>query len=370
MWALGLPRGVRAPARPGTAAWPTAEPCAPLDPAPDADEPRVEDGIRLVTRDDEGSADRTEVSLDELVGDGAALVIAGLDEQTAARALRWGDNHAVPVIGLVAPDGDDPDRDAPRTPASFGFLLGERRTRVMAALARGAPSLVSTAAAPVADASELALFAPQGGPLAGLLFGPPVSCDMPAARAGEARFPLAQWEMTRTHGWVVSGSPECAADLVGELSAVRARGIVGLALEAASLPAHAPSLRVTTVHAGVVPYAAPGDPREDELRRFSAALGRMGWWSALGRDAATLARAALLKLPVDSVTDAHAVADRRAHARDAIAAARARLWTTEASGWEDGRNIKRSLCTIDVPPAEALRPGDGHDIDGDAAVTV
>ena len=51
------------------------------------------------------------------------------------------------------------------------------------------------------------------------------------------------------------------------------------------------------------PEADPRDPRGEELRRFTATLGRAGWWTALGRDAATLARRALLALPVDTVGD-------------------------------------------------------------------
>ena len=94
-----------------------------------------------------------------------------------------------------------------------------------------------------------------------------------------------------------------------------------------------PGLRVLSARAGVVPEADPRDPRSDELRRFTATLGPAGWWTALGRDAATLARAALLGLPVDAVSEPRAVADRRTAARGSLASARARLWTTESSGW-------------------------------------
>ena len=48
-----------------------------------------------------------------------------------------------------------------------------------------------------------------------------------------------------------------------------------------------------TAHAGVIPAVDPSDPRALEVQRFSASLGALGWWTALGRDAATLARLAM-----------------------------------------------------------------------------
>lgn len=350
MWSLGLPRGARTPGRtsPGDAGAASAGgACAPLEPAPDLDEPRPEEGLRLVTRDDAGNVDRTDVSLDELAGEGAAVVIAALDGQTAERALKWSDDHGVPLIALAAPvsPGSSP-RQGP-----FGFVLGEGRATVLGALLRGAPSLAGAGVtvAPVVDSSEVTLYAPQGGPFGGLTFGPPIPCDIPSVRAGDPRFPVAQWAGDRTHAWLISGSLDCAVDVLAELSAAHARGAIALTLEAAGLPSHGPGLRVTTVRAGVVPEIGPADPRDEELRRFSATLGRIGWWSAIGRDAAALARATVLNLPTDSVSEAHAVAERRAMARDRLAIARARLWTSEASGWAADHTMKRALCTVDVP---------------------
>jgi len=353
MWALGLPRGVRAPAATppaadagATAATRTSSSaarasCAPPEPAPLLDEPGPQERVKLVTRDDAGTADRTEVSLDELAGGGAAIVIAALDPDTAARALRWGDDHAVPVITLAPPD-------QPTGGSGFGFVAGESRAAVVEALARAAPAMAGGAVEPVIDTSELALYAPQGGRVAGLTLLPPVSCDIPATRAGDPRFPLAQWQKDGTSAWLVSGSPGCARDLVGELAAAHERGVVAMTLEAAALPARPPGLRVLTASAGVVPDAATGDAGDDELARFRATLGTVSWWTALGRDAATLARIAARQLPGDSVSDAAAVAGRRARARDLLAAARARLWSTETAGWTAERTLRRTVCAVDA----------------------
>jgi hypothetical protein len=138
-------------------------------------------------------------------------------------------------------------------------------------------------------------------------------------------------------------------DLVSELSAARATGVVALTLEAAVLSPHPVGLRVVTAAAGVVPSNPVGDPRQEELMRFSATLGRATWWTALGRDAATLARVAVQQLPIDTVSDIRSVGERRAKARDLLATARARLWTTEAAGWGTQRVMKRTLCALDAP---------------------
>jgi hypothetical protein len=356
MWAMGLPRGVRGSATGAASAAPrnagasagapgTRAACAPSEQAPALDEPKPEDGLHMVTRDDAGSIDRTEVSLDELAGEGAAIIVAGLDPELAERALRWGETRGVAVVALVPPPRAD-------TVGKFGFVLGESRADVIAALVRAAPSLGTDKVAPVVDASEVGRFPPQGGKQDGLTLMPPVSCDIPPVRAGDPRFPLVQWDKDKARAWLVSGSADCSRDLVSELSkatptsAAAARGVVAMTLEAASLPPHAAGLRVMSASAGVVPASTAGDPRDDELRRFEGALGDPTWWTALGRDAAVLARLAMRGLPEGEASDAKTVSERRVQARDALLRARARLWSTEATGWTDGRVMKRTVCAM------------------------
>lgn len=351
MWALGLPRGVRdappngAPLKTDAGTAQPRQPCAQPEAAPQFVDPTGDGALRLVTRDDAGSIDRTEVSLDELAGEGAAIIVAGLDPQTAGRALRWGENHAVPVIVLVPPD------DSPGTSA-FSFVLGQSRSSVLDALAKAAPALGSSGVAPVVDASEIASFPAQGGKLGPLTLLPPVSCDIPPARAGDPRFPVSQWDHDGTHAWMVSGASDCARDVVKELSSAHSRGVVGLTLEAASLPVHASSLHVFSASAGVVPVPSLGDVRDEYLRRFTERLGTATWWTALGRDAGTLASVALRPLPTDTVAEAQAVMGRRAQAKDSLAAARAPLWSTEATGWAPSHVMPRTVCAIDVPAAK------------------
>jgi hypothetical protein len=356
MWALGLPNGVRTLSR-GRAA--TAEsgrkvetprasavrpqgpsPCVAAEAAPALDEPRPEDQVRLATRDDAGSTDRTEVALDELAGEGAAIIVAGLDAVTATRALRWAENHSVTVVALVPPAEAMPTQ-------GFAFVLGEPRAAVVDMLARAVPSLASDSVAPVLDASELGSVAPQGGRLGPMTLLPAVSCDVVTTRAGDPRFPVTQWGKDRARAWLVSGSPTCARDVVGELSTARVRGVVALTLEAATTTVRPEGLRVVSASAGIVPDRTGSDAQDDELRRFEATLGTVGWWTALGRDAATLARVAARQLPTGTASEAREVAERRTRARDLFAASRAHLWSTETTGWSD-HAMARTLCAVDA----------------------
>jgi hypothetical protein len=79
--------------------------------------------------------------------------------------------------------------------------------------------------------------------------------------------------------------------------------------------------------------------------------GRPNWWTALGRDAGMLARRALATAPMDSVTSASEVSQRRKAARDALAASRDRLWTTDAPGFDATHVLPRQIHirTVDVP---------------------
>jgi hypothetical protein len=287
-----------------------------------------------VTRDDEGSP--------------LALVIAGLDPKSSTRALMWGRTHGVAIIALAPPDSPDATGD-------FGFIVGADRQASLDPLLHAAPALAGAPVAPVIDESEV-----EQGPSAqahGMNLLPPISCDAPIRRAGEPRFPLASWREQRVRGWLVSGSGPCAQDLLDELGGARSfsdRPVVALSLEASGRPRHPAGVRVVAASAGFVPSEAARSA-DDEVRRFGSVLGdgHVKYWTAIGRDAATLARVALRKLPGDTVTEPRRVTERRALVRTELASARAPLWSTESAGWSDlpggGHTIKRTVCAVDVP---------------------
>jgi hypothetical protein len=348
MWALGLPEGVRTVASPVKAGFDAGVPStakASSESRGSVDAPRRADHLGLVTRGDSAGTEATEVSLGELAGEGASIIVAGVDGATSSRALRWANATGVAVVVIVPPEAEGET-------GPFGFVIGERRRPVVIALSGAVGALSQTTVVPVVDESELTAFPADGTSRYGLDFASPVSCDVTAASAGEPRFPVSEWAGQRVTSWIASGSSECARDLVADLSRAGRRGTVALSLEASGWPDHDRGLRVFTAVAGRMP---PGQsPSDDEMKQFLERFGRLSWLSALGRDAGTLARVALLGLPADTVTAPRATSERRARARDLLAAARASLWTTEKDSWAPDHEMPRTLRVVEV---DSVRPG-------------
>jgi hypothetical protein len=333
-WAFGLPEGIRSASshQPDGATSPLAT-CAPLEPAPELGEPEASEQLHLVTLSEDGSESGIVRGLDELSGEGAVAVIAGLSVKEAAQALSWSDAHGVAVVTL-ARTNETPDN------SRFGFSLGAFYPAVIGALLRAAPTLGVARVIPIVDPSAAIDVAGD----AGVDVATPVPCDVSTERAGDFRFPIVDWQHGGDRAWLVDASPGCARDLYNELEKASMHGIVALTLQAAFVPPRASGLRVISARAGVVPEIASGDPRANELNRFTDAFGEADWWAALGRDAATLARVALRQMPTGPSSQSDEVTGRRTKARDELAAARARLWTTDAAGW-DGHVMPRSVCT-------------------------
>ncbi|HZO12320.1 MAG TPA: hypothetical protein VFB62_03655, partial [Polyangiaceae bacterium] len=68
----------------------------------------------------------------------------------------------------------------------------------------------------------------------------------------------------------------------------------------------------------------------------------LGWWSALGRDGAILAWAAVHDLG-EAKSETKEVEARRVEATSALAAARAELWTSEAKGFDRDQRLPRRI---------------------------
>jgi hypothetical protein len=301
------------------------------------------DGTRLVTRDDGGDPARMTEGLEELAGEGASIILTALDGAAADQAVAWGDRTKIAVVVIDAP--------ATKKPGDYAFVIGEpergvlnRMTEVLGATRPGAK------VAPVVEGDAATLFGQ--GYAAGLpTLLAPISCDVEAARAGESRFPLGAWERDGVRAWLLAGSADCARDVMREAGG-RARGSVFALSLIASVTTERPhGARLVVASAGVVPSAASGaeDPREADVKGLVARLGgRPDWWTALGRDAAMLARRALANAPTDTVTTAVEVAQRRAAARDALLSAQARLWSTDETGFGGSHALPRTLRMVDV----------------------
>ncbi len=310
-------------------------------------DPNAGDAIRLVTRDDANDADRMLGSLEEIAGEGASIVVTGLDGASADRAIEWAEKKQIALIVLSAP--------LTAKVADFTFAIGEPLAPVVAALlAAVLPSdkRQSRLVAPVVEGDAARLFVEHFAFDAGVSWRAPVPCDVQAAKAGEPRFPVGSWAAAGVTTWLLATTPECATDVIREVGGHANGGVFALSLEAAGMTERpATGARVVAATAGIIPLppsSSPPDPRAIEVLAMTARLGgRAGWWAALGRDAGALARKALSTLPLDTTTVEPDISRRRVEARDELARARARLWTSDAEGFDGAHVLPRTIRVVD-----------------------
>jgi hypothetical protein len=325
-------------------------------------DPSKGDRTKLATRDDGGDANRVEPTMSELAGEGAALIVAALDPVSAERAVKWGEANDVTVIALAVPRAPSGATDAGAPDAgvaapTWAFVAGQRRDAEIGALAEEFVSRAVVKIVPIVppSGSEAILGLARGS----VELQPPVACDTAAAQSGEAHFPVDDWKSARVHAWLVDAPSECARDLLRGLGAASLDGTVALTLDAAGTTARAPNVKELAVRVGEVPVtAASADLVADpEVRAWFAREGAPpSWWSALGHDAAALARVAVATLPLDATTDPKEVGSRRLAARTALAAARAHLWTSDAQGFSPSHDLPRDVKVVELP-AVLAKPG-------------
>jgi len=319
-------------------------------------DPTQNEGVRLVTRDDGRGATGVAGALEELVGEGAGVVIAGLDPTSSDEAVKWGEANGLTVIALFPPSKEVPLKNA-------GYVLGASRIEQLETLANGLADRGVVKAAFISSANDrrrsVDVQAAEIGGRVTLL--PAVGCKLQADVASGPRFPVDEWLKEGAHGWIVSGPTQCARDVLRDVSLEDASKmkftkndhVLALTLEA-GVPAEPRGSRVhvISVQTGVVPVfaARPEDAPDEEMRAFMEEFGsRPSFWAALGRDAGKLSKQALMALPLDSVTDDAQVKARRAAADRALGNAQMHLWTTEANSFGGERAIKRTLRVVDWP---------------------
>jgi hypothetical protein len=303
------------------------------------------EGVRLVTREDGVDEAGTRAAMEELAGEGAAVIVAGFDRTSADRASAWSEQSGVPVLLLAAPS-------AARMPRSSAFVLGERTERELAMLGEALVRHAVKTAAFVADTDE-DVAAVRAAEAAGLVLLPPTRCDVPLSEAGKPRFPVSAWRTSGAQGWLISGPPTCARDVLRDVKRLFAakpadgERTVALTLEAGVASSEVPrGVVVLSAAAGLVPVLAtrPEEARDEGVRAYMEDFGlRPSYWTALGRDAGALARAALAPLPADSTSDPKGVTQRRAIAQAGLFAARLKLWTTDDKGIGPDRVLPRAL---------------------------
>ncbi len=330
------------------------------------DLPRVDpygaDGVRLVSQDDGGDAATADRALEELVGEGAAVLVAGFEPASAARAVAWGARRHIAVITVAVPlAGPGGASGAPANLGPFGFTVGETRAREMktlvAALTAAHQDRLALVARPRSgDSADESLYADAVGARGVTPVG---ACGLTPARAGDPTLPFAVWARAGVKGVLAMS---CARQAMEEAEDVAASWTFGLPLDNASARFD-PGPKAARVHrlalgAGALPVVSrTADVLEDlaqvsdtDLRAYIArAAVRPSWSLALGRDVGKLARMALASLPLDTSTEKTEVDHRRQAARDALQAARVPLWTSEQHGFDSAHVLPRALRAVELP---------------------
>jgi hypothetical protein len=319
---------------------------------------------RLVTRDSPAEADRMEVALEELAGEGASLIIGGLEPTSAARLLAWGAASQMSVIALAAPSRSGPRADArPARGAILGLGAEEEARFIQASIASGAaasgtsqgvrlPSRWNLVFSDAALATQGLAWFPNGG---GLAFGRATDCSAPDVSAGSLRFRPAVLERpsgaSAASGWIVLGQRECMRDLAFDAARTPQASTVLASLEA-GLPGEdvrLSGLTVLSVKAGLLPFlaASAGDLVDEDVRRYASDYASIPtYWAALGHDAGSLAAKALAPLPDDDATTDTGIYQRRATVEAGLVHAKVRFWTSEATSLSDKRHLDRKLSLV------------------------
>ena len=268
---------------------------------------------RLVSRDDHGAAERVDDALAALSADGAAILIAGVDGEEAAAAARFAEQNQIPVL-LLRPPGRG---DLPAT-SRFTFLLGDDPAAVEDALAA---ALIARGAAPVAIVAE--------DPRRHGALPVGVTALRPCSEA------TSPWKPVGAGGIVLGAL--CARDAIAAAASTKIVFGAGLELGDTVLPTG-----TLIAEAGIFPID-PAHLSPAAVPWVKDHAGPPSWWAGLGHDAAVLARAGVQALPERGTEDPKEVAERRSLAAQALAAARADLWTTAARGFGGARVLPRSV---------------------------
>lgn len=262
--------------------------------------------VRLLIEEEHGQPGHMQRALAALSGEGAAVLVAGVDAAGASEAANYALRAKIPVIVLAPPE--------PKPQASV-FCVAPPADSDRAAL-DGAVNGSAQTPAIVIGAEGL-----------------PCRAEVPA---GETRFPVAEWRKSKTRALMVVEDAECGRELFAELERARLRPLVGLGLESAELlPLADYRGQKIAVSAGRFPGSATTE-NSSNLR----------WYEVLGHDAGVLAGAAVRDFPLQQAEQAGEVARLHERARRALLEVRAELWSTEQKGFANAHELGRTLRVV------------------------
>jgi len=247
--------------------------------------------LQLITEDDRGAL---EDSLAALVGQGAGILIAGVDELSVSEALGFAEHHQVPVL-LLGPT-------SVTTPTKFGFFLGTNLEAEEAALRKGLSEVLASPRAPTIDPSLLVAVCTAVDSLA-----------------------TPQWN-PQAKALLVVGDTGCADRVLSNLRPLKTPPRLAFGLEAA--PVRIPGSYYLRSHE-YPPSGSTGSLSES-------------WYVALGRDAARLANHALMTAPLPHDQTPESLRQYHDALRVALVEASLQLETSSAARFQADNRLERS----------------------------
>ncbi|MBN2197556.1 MAG: hypothetical protein JW751_32555 [Polyangiaceae bacterium] len=272
--------------------------------------------VRMATRDDGGEPNDMATALATLAGEGASVLVAGVDPDGARRALAFATLAAIPVLVLSVPDRPPPAD-------GYGFVLGVDDAAVERTLVASL-----TAAAPGTMPVEVG--------------GDGVPCDAEVV-AGRSRFPVAEWRRTGTP-LLLTGDGACVRDVLMAGSQAGYSGIAGVDLDGAEGLAGISRAPPTLV------------ARIGRFPKIPVTDSTLSLYQVLGHDAAVLAAAALDEIPTDRVEGQAEVARIHRRIRDRLATAEGELWSAASPGFAGGRVLERTLEVVPLTGETGTAP--------------
>jgi hypothetical protein len=270
-------------------------------------------------------------ALERLIGEGAGVLLAGVEPDSAAAALEFARARSVPLLLLHEPRLA---RDASLGP--YAFVAGSDAELPNELLRR---QLVEQGVDPLVRVGSTAAPCPRG----------------PADPLGTGFAPVRDTSAKKA-GLFFEAGTRCARDVLMQLEDA-ASLVLGLGLEALSAAADGPRAReLWSVGAGILPLLEP--PSSPALKAWLAEKGSApSFYEALGHDAARFARAGLEPIdPGQPDAESEPVGLVYQRVRAALASATLdELWTTEARSFSEQR-LPRAFRTLRLGRSERAAP--------------
>ncbi len=305
---------------------------------------KPDERARLITRDLRDGG-RLDLALMTLASQGASVLVAGLDAPQATVAAKFAELAKIPTILLTPP--------VEPVASDFAFVLGEAEQAVEGQLEqalrdRGVRRIATVRGSWGSPPRELGAQAQRGDARDDV--DRTTWCARDSATVSDKRFPTGAWKEARVDGLLLLADAQCARDAIGEAKKLtRSNLVAALGLHGAQIALTPPrSTALLVASAGRFPLLA-----SDVASPLEASRQHQGeppsWLTAIGHDAAALARAALRGLPMNRTDEASSVVKLHQQVKESLAVAQANLWTTDAKGFSGQHALSRVVRIRELP---------------------